>query len=114
MPIDNARAAMKAICPHVYQQGSMSRNQDYPVEFLTYWPSETRDHKHYDNTASGCVWTLDVNCYSSAPSGPYSTLQLVIQKLREAGWIISGKGHAVASDHNTHTGWGITAVFIET
>ena len=37
-----------------------------------------------------------------------------IEALRAAGWVITGAGHAVASDEATHTGRGFTAVYLET
>jgi len=33
--------------------------------------------------------------------------------MKSAGWIISGKGYAVASDVNTHTGRGFTGYYLE-
>ena len=36
-----------------------------------------------------------------------------IEALRGLGWVISGAGHAVASDYETHTGRGFTAGFVE-
>ena len=91
----------------------MAPNEKYPPRFFTFWNPETHDHKHYDNAATGYVWTLDVNFYSTDHADVYSTLDAARELLQAAGWVISGKGHAVASDYSTHTGRGFTAVFIE-
>ena len=114
MPIENAIALLKELCPKVIQQGSMRQNERYPSRFFTFWNPETRDHKHYDNAATGYVWTLDVNFYSTDTDDVYSTLAAAMDTLHAAGWIVSGRGHAVVSDQTSHTGRGFTATFIET
>lgn len=113
MPIENAIQTLKGICPRVIQQGSLPQNEAYPARFFTFWNGETHDHKHYDNAARGVVWTLDINFYSTDPLDIYSTIPQAIEALRAEGWIISGMGHAVASDYNTHTGRGFTALYID-
>lgn len=114
MPIDTAIKTLETICPRVYQQGSMAKNEPYPARFFTFWNPATSDYKHYDNTANGIVWELDVNFYSTDPLDIYSTIPQAIEALRALGWVITGAGHAVASDYSTHTGRGFTAVYIET
>lgn len=114
MPIQNAIELLTTICPKVIQQGSMAPNEPYPARFFTFWNPDTRDHKHYDNAASGFVWELDVNFYSKDTLDVYSTLAAAMDVLQAAGWIIGGRGHAVASDQTTHTGRGFTAVYLET
>lgn len=114
MPIQNAIDALKTLCPKVCEQGSMAPNEQYPARFFTFWNPATRDHKHYDNTARGCVWELDVNFYSIDTLDIYSTIPAAIEALRALGWVITGAGHSVASDYDTHTGRGFTAVYLET
>lgn len=113
MPIQNAIDTLRTLCPKVLEQGSMAPDEQYPARFFTFWNTGSNDHKHYDNTAHGIVWELDVNFYSTDPADVYSTLSEAIKALRAAGWAISGAGHAVASDHATHTGRGVTAVYLE-
>lgn len=112
MPIEKAIETLKELCPRVYQQGSAPK--EYPARFFTFWNPETSDTTHFDNAATGCVWVLDVNFYSTDPLDIYSTTAAAMDTMRAAGWIIGGKGHAVASDYNTHTGRGFTAVYLET
>lgn len=114
MPIEKAIETLRAICPDIIQQGSLAKNEPYKSRFFTFWNPETSDRVHFDNEPSGCVWVLDVNFYSKDPQDVYSTLDAARAALRSAGWIISGKGHAVASDYKTHTGRGFTAVYLET
>ena len=113
MPIDNAIKLLQAICPDVIQQGSLAPSKNYPKRFFTFWNPETSDSAHFDNAARGWVWALDVNFYSTDTLDVYSTLDAAREALQTAGWIIGGKGHAVASDYNTHTGRGFTAVYLE-
>lgn len=114
MPIEKAIELLKELCPRVFQQGSLAPNEPYPARFFTFWNPETSDAIHFDNAATGCVWVLDVNFYSTDPLDIYSTIAAAMDTMQAAGWIIGGKGHAVASDYNTHTGRGFTAVYLET
>ena len=102
------------ICGEIREQGTLAPNKAYPARFFTFWNTSTQDRKHYDNAASGFVWEVDVNFYSSDRMDVYSTLEAAREELLQAGWKISGKGHAVASDTPTHTGRGFTAVYLET
>lgn len=113
MPIENAIKLLETICPTVKQQGSLAPNEPYPARFFTFWNPDTHDHKHYDNTANGIVWELDVSFYSTDPLDIYATIPQAIEALRAAGWVITGAGHTVASDETTHTGRGFTAVYLE-
>ena len=113
MPIENAITLLKTICPDVMLQGSLTPNKPYPARFFTFWNPETSDAIHFDNAPSGCVWILDVNFYSTDPLDIYSTIAAAMDTMQDAGWIIGGKGHAVASDYQTHTGRGFTAVYLE-
>lgn len=113
MPIQNAIDALKPICTKIIPQGSMAPQERYPARFFTYWNSSTPANKHYNNAPHGFVWTVDFNFYSTDPEDVYTTLEAAIEKLRAAGWQINERGHAVVSDHKTHTGRGFTAVYLE-
>lgn len=97
----------------VFRQGSLAEDETYPETFFTFWNNDTPDHSHYDNAEYGTAWDFDVNIYSNDPSKTYSELLNVRQKLKEAGWIVPGKGYDVASDEVTHTGRGIRVYFLE-
>lgn len=97
----------------VYRQGSLSDTDNYPDSFFTFWNNGSPDHSHYDNTDYGTEWEFDVNFYSNEPNLTYSVLQEAITLLKENGWVIPEKGHDVMSDEPTHTGRGITALFLE-
>ena len=111
--IDALIALLTPLCAEIIEQGSMAPHAQYPRRFFTFWNPDTEDHKHYDNATHGCKWTMEVNFYSTNRADVSSTLEAAMETLRQAGWIISGKGHAVASDTKTHTGRGFTATYLE-
>lgn len=105
---------LSAISPIIFEQGSLAPHEPYPSKFFTFWNNTTDDHKHYDNATYGYTWEVEVNYYGTDPVDVYDTLEAARKKLLQAGWKINGKGYAVASDVNSHTGRGFTAVYLET
>lgn len=98
----------------VLRQGSLSSDkEDYPDNFFTFWNNDSLDHSHYNNNEYGTDWDFDVNFYSNDPAKTYSELAKAKKKLKEAHWIVSGKGYDVASDEVTHTGRGIRVFYLE-
>lgn len=104
---DNLIEILESFGYPVYRQGSMSADESYPETFLTFWNFDSPDHSHYDNTDYGTEWGFNVYSYSSDPETTYSLLDSVRTALKEAGWIVRGKGFDVASDEETHTGRGL-------
>ena len=90
----------------------MAKDALYPDTFFTFWNNDSFDYTHFDNAPSGYVWDFDINLYSNNPVTVNETLPLVISTLKENGWIISGMGRDVPSDEATHTGRGITALYL--
>ena len=97
----------------VFLQGSLGANEPYPESFFTFWNNDTYDWHHYNNNAIGDVWNFDVNFYSTEPALVNTALVDAKALLKSNGFIISGAGHDVASDEPTHTGRGLTALYIE-
>lgn len=114
MVIQNLIDLLTPTCSTIFEQGSLAPSARYPDRFFTFWNPASEDHKHYDNAAHGTVWTMEVNAYSTDPTDVFTMLEAARTALLAAGWKINGKGHAVASDHRTHTGRGFTAVYLET
>lgn len=94
-------------------QGSMSDNDDYPANFFTYWNNETFDTTFYDNTENQTIWDFDLNFYSSNPVNVNNVLKTAKTALKTAGFIVNGTGHDVISDEPTHTGRGISLIYIQ-
>lgn len=97
----------------VYRQGSLTE-KSYPDDFFTFWNSESPDHAYYDNKSYGTSWAFTINFYSIDPEKPYSLLQSARNLLKKNGWTVPGKGYDVYSDEPTHTGRGMTALYLET
>ena len=110
---DNLIELLESLSYPVYKQGSFSDTDEYPDNFFTFWNNDSPDHAHYDNTDYGTEWDFDVNFYSNNPNLTYSVLLEIRSLLKENGWVIPDKGHDVMSDYPTHTGRGITALFLE-
>lgn len=97
----------------VYRQGSMSNDATYPDTFITFWNFDSPDHSHYDNADYGTEWGFNVYTYSSDPAITYSLLDSIRTALKNAGWIVRGRGFDVQSDEETHTGRGIEVYFLK-
>ena len=111
MPIENMRELLKTLCANVYLQGSAPAK--HPDRFFTIWPTASDNHKHYDNQTFGFAWAVEINFYSTDPADVYATLDAARDTLLAAGWKVSGRGYAVASDTQTHTGRGFEAKLLE-
>lgn len=98
----------------VIRQGSLSEDENYPDCFFTFWNNDSSDHSHYDNSEYGTTWDFDVNFYGVDPDVVYFVQQEARNKLKEANWIVPGKGYDVASDEVTHTGRGMRAFYLQT
>lgn len=94
-------------------QGSMNKDEAYPDSFFTFWNNNADGEAFYDNEENIYVWDFDVNFYSNDPSLVNSKLLQAKTLLKQAGFIVSGKGYDVASDEPTHTGRGINVKIIE-
>ena len=97
----------------VRRQGSLADDEKYPDTFITFWNHDSDDIKHYDNLEYGTLWKYNIFVYSNNPAIPYSLLEDIRRLLKAHDWIISGHGFDAASDEATHTGRGITAVYVD-
>ena len=94
-------------------QGSIEQHENYPESFFTIWNNDGYDGSHYDNNPINDIWSFDVNFYSTDPVLVNTKLLEAKKKLKQVGFIISGKGYDVPSDEPTHTGRGMNALIIE-
>jgi hypothetical protein len=97
----------------VILQGSLSPDDEYPSAFFTFWNNYSDDDAFYDNTESDVIWNFDLNYYSNDPASVNSVLLEAKKLLKSVGFIPDGSGHDVLSDEPTHTGRGMTLLFIE-
>ena len=92
-------------------QGSLAPKGRYPDHFFTYWNDSADGDSFYSNEEGAIVWAYSLNFYSKKPLLVNSTLLTAKTLLKEAGFIVTGAGYAVASDEPTHTGRGITVLY---
>lgn len=97
----------------VFLQGTLAENEQYPTSFFTFWNNSTDGAAFYDDDCTVFEWDLDVNFYSEDPELVNSVLVQARKKLKEAGFIVRGKGHDIASDEITHTGRGLDVYYME-
>ena len=98
----------------VLLQGSLDPQEPYPDAFFTFWNNSSDDGPHYDNGPMTYVWSFDVNFYGTDPTLVNTALISAKALLKAQGWIVGGKGYDLTTDEpTTHTGRGITALFIE-
>jgi len=97
----------------VILQGSLSVDDEYPAAFFTFWNNYSDDEAFFDNTETETIWNFDLNYYSNDPASVNSVLLEAKQLLKSVGFIPDGSGHDVISDEPTHTGRGMTLLFIE-
>ena len=95
----------------VILQGSLLPSEKYPDDFFTFW-SRDSGSKFLSNKEVAIYYTYDVNFYSTDPAKVYTVLRATVEKLREAGFIVSGDGHSVVSDEKTHDGRGIEVTYL--
>lgn len=89
----------------VYLQGTLNPEEVYPDSFITFWTDYTTDNGHYDNGVHSVDWSVSVFFYSNDPALVNKKPFEIAAALRFAGFIPQGRGHDLASDEPTHTGW---------
>lgn len=97
----------------VIQQGSLDPNDDYPESFFTFWNRYGDGQSFYDDNEHTINWNFDLNFYSTDPQLVNTKLLEAKSLLKQNGFIASGAGHDVASDEITHTGRGITVLYVQ-
>lgn len=101
-------------CPrHVYLQGTMNPNKEYPADFVTFWTPATDDAAHYDNAVAAVDWTFYVVYYSNDPRKVNTKPFEIAADLKAAGFVQQGKGSDILSDEHTHTGWAMDFAYTE-
>ena len=98
-------------CP-ILRQGSMAQEEAFPKYFFTFW-NNSAENKYHSNDITATIWNYDLNFYGICPKTVYDTMSKAIEVLKEAGFIVSGKGYDVASDETSHIGRGIQIFVIE-
>lgn len=106
---------LEKICPNnVFLQGTLSAEESYPTDFITFWVDDTSDNSFYDDETHSVIWDFSVVYYSSDPLLVNTKPAEIRTALKEAGFIPQGKGNDIPSDVPTHTGWAMDVIYRET
>ena len=97
----------------IFQQGTLEEDEPYPENFFTFKNISTDGNEFYDNEEHSYIWEFIVAFYSSNPELVNKELLEAKKYLKNAGFIVGGKGYDVDSDEPTHTGRGIHVRIIE-
>ncbi len=97
----------------VFQQGTMNQEDGYPSAYFTFKNMNTTSDSFYNNEEHKIIWLFIVAFYSDNPDLVDKELLNAKKKLKENGFIVSGKGYDVDSDEPTQTGRGIAVKIIE-
>lgn len=92
---------------------TMPNSTAYPESFFTYMAIDAPFKAHYDNRPHAIVWAFWIGFYSSNPALVESVPLELAKRLLAAGWSVPGLGEDVQSDEATHTGWRITAYYVQ-
>lgn len=96
-----------------FQQGTMNQEEGYPDSYFTFKNMNTSGDAFYNNEEHKTIWLFIVAFYSNNPDLIEKELLNAKKKLKEKGFIVSGKGYDVESDEPTQTGRGIVVKIIE-
>lgn len=91
----------------IFQQGTLAEDEAYPESFFTFWNNSADGTEFYDNDEHAYVWDFDLNFYSTDALLVDTMLLEAKRRLKQVGFIATGKGYDVASDEPTHIGRGI-------
>lgn len=96
-----------------FRQGTMNQEEGYPDSYFTFKNMSSEGSSFYNNEEHKIIWLFIVAFYSNNPNLINTELLSAKNKLKEKGFIVSGKGYDVQSDEPTQTGRGIAVKKIE-
>lgn len=94
-------------------QGSLLADEPYPPHFFTFWNDATQGTSFYSNEEGSIIWEFSVNYFSIDPNLVNTMLLRAKTELKRVGFIVSGAGYSVMSDEASHTGRGMSVVYIQ-
>ena len=104
---------LEALGYPVKLQGSILPDESYPDHFFTYWNDSADGTSYYSNNEGAILWAYSLNFYSIDPLLVNTKLLEAKALLKSAGWVVSGAGYDVPSDEATHTGRGISLLYMQ-
>ena len=110
---DTLISILESLSYPVYRQGSLTEDEPYDPTFFTFWNNSEEGVSFYDNEDFLVSQSFDVNIYSVSPSLTYTLLEEARRQLKANGFTITERGYDVASDEPTHTGRGLTCLYLK-
>lgn len=110
---DKLTAVLEELEYPYFRQGSMNQEEGYPDSYFTFKNMSSDGGSFYNNVEHTVLWLFVVAFYSNNPNLITKELLNAKSKLKQAGFIVSGKGYDVQSDEPTQTGRGIAVKIIE-
>lgn len=99
---------LETICPdHVYLQGTLNADENFPQKFITFFVTDTEDKEFFDNQLFGTEWNFSVIFYSNDPDEVKTIPAQISAALKQAGFIPQGKGRDITSSTPNYTGWAM-------
>ena len=92
---------------------TMPASEPYPETFFTFMTTDAPFGAYYDNKPHSIMWGFAIGIYSSDPDKLASVTLELVEHLQAAGWIVPDAGEDVPTDEPTHTGWRITAYYVQ-
>lgn len=106
-------AILESMGFEVWLMHTMPKHYKYPESFFTYLAIDAPFVAHYDNRPHAVAWAFWIGFYSSKPELVESVPVELARWLQAAGWTVPGLGEDVEADERTHTGWRITAYYVQ-
>jgi len=97
----------------IHLQGSYPAGKPYPDSFFTFWNTEVPEGVFLDNEPNVAYWYMQLNFYSNNPVLVNSEIERAKPLLKEAGFVVDGKGGDISSDFPAWTGRYVDLIFVE-
>lgn len=95
------------------RQGSYEADEELPNSFYTFFNTNSEYNGYYGNKPSRCDWTWIVFYYTNDPATIYSGMEDFLNKAKEHGFVVKGRGKDIASGEPNYYGRMATIEFIE-
>ena len=110
---DNLIQLLESLGYPVFRQGSLTKPDEYPETFITFWNDEELGQSFYDNDVALTTHAFSINVYSTNPDTAYMVQRQARDTLKANEWTITVRGYDVQSDDETHIGRGFEAVYLK-
>ena len=86
------------------RQGSYEIDEKLPDDFYTFWNASSEYDGYYGNKPTKCIWEWTIFFYTNNPANIYDGMNNFLDKAKEYGFIIKGRGRDIATDEQNYFG----------